>query len=301
MAGRAMKVFVAGGTGAVGRYALPALVKQGHAVAALVRSREKALQVQSQGAVPAQVDLFDATGLAFAVAESDAVVNLLTHIPPVDDMGRREAWAENDRLRTEGSARLVHAALRAGARRFVQESIAYTYPDRGDAWIDERTPLDTAPVTDSVAPAERNARRFAASPGNTAVVLRFGWFYGPGSDQSAALLRAARSNDGPTFGPRDHWIGSLHFEDAAAAVVAALGVPGGAYNVVDEPVRWADFAAALAEAVGGAPWLRRARFVDMGLTMTRSQRVSSRRFREATGWTPTYLSVREGWRAVAAG
>jgi nucleoside-diphosphate-sugar epimerase len=93
----------------------------------------------------------------------------------------------------------------------------------------------------------------------------------------------------------------LHFEDAAAAVVAALGAPGGAYNVVDEPVRWADFAAALAEAVGGAPWLRRARFVDMGLTMTRSQRVSNRRFREATGWIPTYPSVREGWRAVAAG
>jgi nucleoside-diphosphate-sugar epimerase len=295
-----MRVFVAGGTGAVGRYALPALVEQGHAVAALVRSREKAEQVKSQGVVPARIDLFDATALAFAVSESDAVVNLLTHIPPVNDMGRREAWAENDRLRLEGSARLVHAALRAGARRFVQESIAYTYPDRGNAWIDEDTPLETAGVTESVAAAERNARRFAASPGHTAVVLRFGWFYGPGSDQSAGLIKAARSNDGPTFGPREHWIGSLHFVDAAAAVVAALAAPGGAYNVVDEPVRWAEFAAALGAAVGGPPWLRRPRFADMGLTMSRSQRVSNRRFREATGWTPTYPSVREGWRAVVA-
>ena len=294
-----MKVFVTGGTGAVGRYALPALVKQGHAVTALVRSREKAAQVRAQGAVPAQLDLFDATALAAAVVGCDAVVNLLTHIPPVKDMGRREAWAENDRLRSEGSARLAEAALRTGARRFVQESIAYTYPDRGDAWIDEKTPLETEGVTDSVAVAERNARRFtAAAPGNTAVVLRFGWFYGPGSDQSAGLVAAARTDDGPTFGPREHWIGSLHFTDAAAAVVAALGAPGGAYNVVDEPVRWGDFAAALAAAAGGAPWLGRARFVDMGLTMTRSQRVSNRRFREATKWAPSYPSVREGWRAV---
>jgi nucleoside-diphosphate-sugar epimerase len=91
-----------------------------------------------------------------------------------------------------------------------------------------------------------------------AAILRFGWFYGPGSDQTAGLIDAARSDVGPTCGPRDHWIGSLHLEDAATAVVAALGAAGGTYNVTDEPVRWGEFAEALGRAVAGeAPWLRR--------------------------------------------
>jgi nucleoside-diphosphate-sugar epimerase len=129
-------------------------------------------------------------------------------------------------------------------------------------------------------------------------VLRFGWFYGPGSDQTAGLLEAALGDDGPTLGPREHWIGSLHFEDAAAAVVAALRAPRGTYNVTDEPVTWGDFAAALGRAVGGPPWLRNARFGALAGTMGRSQRVSNRRFREATGWVPRHASVREGWPAV---
>ncbi|HEU5262628.1 MAG TPA: hypothetical protein VFU41_14510 [Gemmatimonadales bacterium] len=80
-------------------------------------------------------------------------------------------------------------------------------------------------------------RRFAESRRrNVAVVLRFGWFYGPGSEQSATLVEAARGPTGPILGPRGHWIGSLDFEDAAAAVVAALDARDGAYNVTDNPV-----------------------------------------------------------------
>ena len=298
-----MKVFVTGGTGAVGRFVVPALVAEGHDVTVLARGAEKAAQVERQGGVPTQVDLFDPDGLATAVAGHQAVLNLATAIPPMRKMDQSDAWAANIRIRTEGSANLVEAALRGGVDRFVQESIAFTYGDRGDNWIDEDTPLETAGLTD-VTTAEANARRFAESrPGNVAVVLRFGWFYGPGSEQTASLVAAARGQAGPRFGPRDHWVGSLHFEDAAAAAVAALDARDGTYNVSDDPVTWGEFAEALGRAVGEAPWLRvperlASVFGDRAETLYRSQRVSNRRFREATGWASRYPSVREGWPAV---
>jgi 2-alkyl-3-oxoalkanoate reductase len=112
---------------------VPALVAQGNDVTVLARSAEKSAHVASQGAVPARVDLFDPGALATAIAGHGGVVNLVTHIPPVGQNGK----APGRGLRTTAfaprvSARLVEAALDAGARRFVQESIAYNYPERGD-------------------------------------------------------------------------------------------------------------------------------------------------------------------------
>ena len=189
-------------------------------------------------------------------------------------------------------------------RRFVQESISFTYPDRGDEWIDEETPLAPAGPTGTVPAAEAGARRFGeAAESNVAVVLRFGGFYGPGSAHTDAVLAAARRHVGPALGPADHWVASLHLRDGGRAVAAALGVDAGTYNVADEPVTWRDYAEAVGAAVGEAPWLRlpgglATLFGDRGGTLHRSQRVSSRRFREASGWSPGYASVREGWPAV---
>ena len=151
-----MKVFLTGGTGAVGRFVVPALVARGHVVTVMARSAEKAAQVKGQGGIPARVDLFDPGGLAAAVAGHQAVLNLATAIPPMHRMGSADAWAPNSRIRTEGSTNLVKAALGAGVERFVQESIAFTYRDRGDAWIAEDAPLETDALTDSSVVAEAN-------------------------------------------------------------------------------------------------------------------------------------------------
>jgi nucleoside-diphosphate-sugar epimerase len=117
------------------------------------------------------------------------------------------------------------------------------------------------------------------------------------------MLAAARRHAGPALGPADHWIGPLHLESAGDAVAAAIDAPGGIDNVAEEPVTWREFAEALGSAVGEAPWLRlpgrvAETFGDRGGPLHRSQRVSSRRFMEATGWRPRYPSVRDGWTAV---
>src|SRR5215211_6629769 len=136
-----MKIFVAGATGVVGTPTVTELVAAGHDVTGVARRPASAAQLRAAGATPVTVDLFDPAAVRAAVAGHDAVVNLATHIPPMKDMAKPEAWLENSRLRSEASTNLVDAALAAGARVYVQESVAYLTEGGGDAWIDEAAPL----------------------------------------------------------------------------------------------------------------------------------------------------------------
>src|SRR5262249_62311737 len=101
------------------------------------------------------------------------------------------AWAENDRIRRVASANLVDAAIAGGATRFIQESFAPAYPDRGEAWIDERTPLAPVRLNRSLVDAERAAQRFSGGA-RTGIVLRFAAFYGPDSWFTRDLIRYVR-------------------------------------------------------------------------------------------------------------
>jgi nucleoside-diphosphate-sugar epimerase len=299
-----MKVFVAGGTGAVGGHAVPALVQQGHTVTALARTADKARGLTEQGATPVAVSLFDPSALAAAFAGHDAVINLATAIPPMRRWLSATAWQVNDRVRIEGSAAVVDAALAAGVGRLVQESVAMLYRDQGARWVDEDAPVDRYPMARGNLAAEANACRFSAA-GGRGVVLRFGWFYGPGAAHSEQLLALARRHLGLVLGPPDGYVSSIHVADAAAAVAAALRAPAGTFNIVDdEPLTKREYAKALARAAGKAMWLRgpgRAGLLlgDRLTSLTRSLRVSNARFRAATGWAPRYPSAWEGWIATA--
>jgi nucleoside-diphosphate-sugar epimerase len=295
-----MRVFVAGATGVLGRRAVPALAAAGHDVTALVRSPAKAALVRSLGATPVEVSLFDPDALRAAVAGHDAVCNLATHIPPLAKAAKPESWAENSRIRSEGSRNLVDAALAAGATGYVQESIAFLYGEHGDEWIDAGTAAiaESAP-TGPVRAAEAEAARFAAA-GGRGVVLRFGGFVAPDSDQTLAILRSARRGFAVEPGRPDGWFPSIAAGDAATAVVAALAAPSGTYDVVDdEPLRRRDARAALASAVGRRRLYTLPSAKRVAGPLADSQRVSNRRFRETTGWAPRVPSLRLGWPATA--
>ena len=134
-----MRVFVAGGTGVLGRRAVARLVAAGHEVTGVSRSPERDALLESLGARPVRVDLFDADAVRAAVAGSEAVVNITTKIPPLAQMARDSRGHENERIRREASGILVDAALAAGAAVFVQESLAFMYGEHGDEWIDAAT------------------------------------------------------------------------------------------------------------------------------------------------------------------
>ncbi len=301
-----MRIFVTGATGVVGRRAVPLLIGRGHRVTAVGRTPEKRAELERMGADPVALDLFDRTAVQGAVGGHDVVVNLATHIPPSGaKLFLRASWRENDRLRREGSATLADAARAAGVGRFIQESFGPIYADGGDRWLDESWPLRPVRYNRTILDAERSAERFGAG-GGVGVVLRFAAFYGPDAGHVHDLIGMVRKGWAPLPGSPNGFVSSVSHDDAAAAVVAALDIPGGGYNVGDdEPLRRREMVDALASLLGVAPprfppaWVVK---LGGGLAelMARSIRISNRKLREASSWVPRYPSIREGWRATLA-
>jgi nucleoside-diphosphate-sugar epimerase len=292
-----MRIFVTGATGAIGHRVVDRLVPH-HAVTAAARSASKADQLRAAGATPVEVDLFDPDGLRRALAGHDVVINLATHIPPTRQAARKKAWLENDRIRRDGSANLVDAAIANSVSRYVQESFAPLYVDQGDRWITEDGERADGPFTPAVDAAEANTARFTEQ-GGVGVVLRFAMFLAPESGQIADLIKVARRGWMPVPGAPDAYLSMIHADDAADAVVAALDAPAGIYNVVDdEPVTRATMADQLATAVGRARLHPMPRLVTRLMAsrvpqMVTSQRMSNERFKAASGWHPAHASLRD--------
>jgi nucleoside-diphosphate-sugar epimerase len=299
-----MKVFITGATGVIGRRAVPLLVAAGHAVTAVERSCVGAAHIAHVGAQPIELDLFDARAVRAAVAGHEAVINLATHMPETTlKMLLPGAWTENDRLRSEGARNIAEAALAGGAQRLIQESFAPVYPDCGGKWIDESVRIAPERYNRTVADAERTAERFTQA-GRDGIVLRFAAFYGADAMQFNDLVRALRLGIAPLPSSPAAYISSISHDDAAAAVVASLAAPAGAYNVSDdEPLTRRAYFDTLAALIGAPPprippvWLAPL-FGSAGRLMARSQRIANRKLRAATGWAPRYPSVREGFAAT---
>jgi nucleoside-diphosphate-sugar epimerase len=218
---RPMRLLVTGGTGVLGRALLPLAVESGHAV---IAPRH------------AELDLFDLAAVRDAVRGADAVLHLATRIPALDDIDNPAAWRENDRLRTDATSILVAAALATTTSVFVQPSITFVYPEEAPA--DEDTPIgDVHPTMASALVAERQALRFTAE-GRRGVVLRLGLLDGPGTGHDDPL---------PIFGA------TLHVADAARALLAALTLPAGIYNVCRDGERVSN--ARISEVAGWRPLL----------------------------------------------
>jgi nucleoside-diphosphate-sugar epimerase len=301
-----MRVFVSGATGVVGRRVVPLLVSHGHSVTALVRSPSTRKNLEQTGINCAAVDLFDVAALKSAVSGHDAIVNLATHMPSQAwQMVFQRAWRQNDRIRTEGVANLVEAALSSRIGTLIQESFALTYPDGGDQWIDEITPLEPASYNRTVLDAEKSVEKFCSRNG-TGVVLRFAAFYGPDAMQVRSYIDGLRKGWALLPGRPDGYISSVSHDDAATAVVAALGAPPGVYTVADdEPVRREVYFGSLAAELGlkapkFLPGWTTPLFGSVGRAMARSLRLSNHKLKNATGWTPRFRSVCEGWPVVIA-
>ena len=301
-----MEVLLTGATGAIGRPAVRRLVEAGHGVHAVARDSVKAQRLRDAGAEPVAVDLFDPGAVTAAVDGVDAVLHLATNVPTLAKMALPSAWRTHNRLRTEATRLLLDGARAHGVTRFVKESITFTYPDRGSDWIDESVePDDSVKMLRPTLEGERLIARFGAD-GGRGVVLRFGLFYGPENRATDEALRLARLRIGMAAGAPGGYVSSIHVDDGAAAVVAALDAPSGVYNVVDdEPLTRREYTDAFAAAfdlphlrITPAPVLRLVGGAG-ARALTASQRVANRRMRETTGWAPAYASAREGWAAIA--
>jgi nucleoside-diphosphate-sugar epimerase len=308
-----MRVFVAGASGVIGRRLVPMLIEQGHQVTGMTRSAEHAQKLSELGAQPAVCDVYDAGDLQaqMAAAEPQIVVHELTDLPPAFNPRRLgEQLAGNNRVREEGTRNLVAAALAAGARRMVAQSIAFAYPPVGDGLKTEDDPLfDDAPE-----PWRRSVQALhvledsvTKTEGLEGVVLRYGFFYGPGSayDSDGYYAREVRRRRFPIIGKGGGVFSFIHVDDAAAATVAAVerGAPG-IYNITDdEPAPLREWLPVYAEAVGAKSprrvpkWIARiAAGQYMTQLATELRAASNARAKAELGWAPRYPSWRQGFR-----
>jgi nucleoside-diphosphate-sugar epimerase len=309
-----VRVFVAGATGVIGRRLVPALLAAGHDVTAMCRSEESAGQARAAGAEPAMADALDAGAVADAVAQAhpDAVVNQLTALPKRIDPRRIERdFERTDRLRSEGSRILAGAARGAGVQRLLAQSIAFMYESGPDGALhSEQDPL----VIDPPSSFARSADAVKTLEGTTleagGTVLRYGYFYGPGSAiaPDGSIVADLRRRRMPVVGSGAGVWSFVHVDDAAAATILALGAPPGVYNVVDdEPAPVAQWLPALAKAAGAPRPMRVPAFLtrlaagEYGVTaMTRAQGASNERAKRELAWEPAHRSWREGFAAALA-
>lgn len=249
-----MNIFVAGGSGAIGRFLIPRMAQAGHAVTVLTRSAAKARAIEAMGARAVVGDVFDSTALEalVAAASPEIVMHQLTAFGAKD----ADPLAETIRIRTEGTCNLVKAAQAAGARRLVTQSISFICRPTGAASTDERTPLHLQGpgAVGQLAQAVAELEQRTLDSGLEAAVLRYGWFYGPGTnfDPADTIPAAIRKGRMPLVGDGGSTYSFIGLADAAAATMQALGQGSGIYNIVDDepaPLReWLPFAAQLLNA-----------------------------------------------------
>jgi nucleoside-diphosphate-sugar epimerase len=293
---RTMKIFVTGATGVLGRPVVARLVTAGQSVRGLSHSAESADTLRQLGAEPIAADLYDVASLRAAMSGCEAVLHLATRIPSTSRAWRVSSWAENDRIRRDGTRNLVTAALDSTVTTFIYPSFAFVYPDSGDAWIDATTtaPAPTA-IQCSTLDAEAEVVRFASAAGRRGLSLRMGAFYGPDAPSARDQLHIARMGFAPLPGHPEDYLPCVWVDDAAAAAVSALTQgASGVYDIVDDnPLPREQIVAAMARAVGRKrlrtlpAWLMRLVGGPGAETLSRGLRISNRRFKAETGWMPT--------------
>jgi 2-alkyl-3-oxoalkanoate reductase len=307
-----VRVFVAGATGAIGRSLVAQLVEAGHQATAITRSKEKLGTLYERGAEPILCDVFDAgrLGTVVAQAEPEAVIDELTDLPQsliLRKLG--EYYAANNRVRREGSINLLDAARGAGVRRFLVQGSAYWYAQSGGAVKTEEAPLyldAPPPVGPSVRTIKEVEDAVLSAEGLEGVVLRYGFFYGPGTwyAKDGDVGRQVRKRRYPMIGHGEGTYSFIHVDDAASATVAALeGARPGVYNVVDdEPATAAEWMPVFAEALGAKRPPRVLAFVarlSVGGAIVKwtlgMRGASNEKIKRELGWHPQYKSWRQGF------
>ena len=289
----------------LGRKATGELVAAGHEVTGLGRGPRNTLRA----------DLLDGPAVLRAVdgLSFDAVVHAATALQG-RSMMRHQDMAATNALRTRGTANLLVAARRTGARRFVVESMmfGYGYGDHGDRRLSEDRDVFGPRGANSRLERHVGAMRTKEELAFTArdiegVSLRFGLFYGDGVTDTT-VLPMLRRRTLPAVADQGRVLAWTDIDDAARSVVAAVehGRPGQAYNIADDtPVGFGSHLRAVADAFGAPSpmtvplWLLYPAPLAHAIMGT-SLRLSTTKARRELGWKPTHPDCVQGLRELAS-
>jgi nucleoside-diphosphate-sugar epimerase len=306
-----VRVFVAGGSGVLGRRLVPQLVARGHQVTATTTSPAKLGLLAQLGADGVLMNGLDALSVrqAVAAARPDTVVHQMTAINPVHagkpDMKHMDRWfAITNRLRTEGTDHLLAAAEATGVSHVVAQGHASMNGAHEGGWVKtEEDPLDPRPA--KAAEAELRAIRYLEDAVLRVAggVLRYGGLYGPGAiDDQVELVRKRQF---PLVAGGTGYCSWVHLDDAAGATVLAVEQKAsGVFNIVDdEPAPASEWLPYLAACAGAKPpmrvpkWLARLLAGDVAVTMmTEGRGFSNAKAKRELGWQLRYPSWRQGFK-----
>jgi nucleoside-diphosphate-sugar epimerase len=300
-----VRVFVAGGTGVIGRRLVPQLVARGHQVTATTTSAAKLGLLEKLGADGVVMDGLDAmsVGEAVAVARPDTIVNQMTglsreHAGKPNLRKPDRFFATTNRLRSEGTDHLLAAAEATGVSHIVAQSFGAFNGIREGGWVKtEDDPLYTAAETKAI----EHLEDVVVTAGGA--VLRYGSLYGPGAtDDQVKLLRRRMF---PLVGGGTGYFSWVHLDDAASATVLAVEQQAkGVFNIVDdEPAPVSEWLPYLAACAGAKPprrlpaWLARLLAGEMVVgMMTEGRGFSNAKAKRELGWEPRYPSWRQGFK-----
>jgi nucleoside-diphosphate-sugar epimerase len=304
-----MRVFVAGGTGVIGRRLVPQLVARGHQVTATTTSAGKLRLLEQLGAEGIVMDGLDAAsvGEAVAAARPDAIVHEMTALSVAyagkPNMRRADRFfATTNRLRSEGVDHLLAAAEATGVSCFVAQGHASMNGLREGGWVKtEEDPLEVIEGTKAINHLEDVVVKAGGA------VLRYGGFYGPGADDDQVKL--IRKGLFPLVGSGTGYVSWVHVDDAASATVLAVEQKAkGVFNIVDdEPAPVSEWLPYLAECAGANPprrvprWLARLLAGQMVVgMMTEGRGFSNAKAKRELGWELRYPSWRQGFKEEVA-
>jgi nucleoside-diphosphate-sugar epimerase len=305
-----VRVFVAGGSGAVGRRLVPQLVAHGHQVTATTTSAAKLGVLEQLGADGVVMDGLDAlsVGEAVAAARPDAIVHQMTalsaaHAGRPDLKHPDRFFATTIRLRSEGTDHLLAAAEATGVSHVVAQSFGAFNGIREGGWVKtEEDPTDPGPAgARKGTEALRHLEDVVVKAGG--VVLRYGSLYGPGAiDDWVELVRRRQF---PLVGGGTGYISWVHLDDAASATVLALEQDAaGVFNIVDdEPAPASEWLPYLAACAGAKrpmripAWVARLLAGEMAvIMMTEGRGFSNAKAKRELGWELRYPSWRQGFK-----
>lgn len=302
-----MRILILGGTGVIGHYLVPLLVQRGHQVTALARTDRSAELPRHLGASIVMGDILSAATLPAAVSGQDVVIHAATSIPRTFP-GKPAEFAQNDRIRREGTANLLAAMRAAGIGRLVTQSIVWVHGDQRGAWIDEDGPLKPSRLAQSAADLESRTRAWEKETGGAAQILRCAALYAAEAFHTREILERLKKRLAPIIGNGENYQCFAHAADIASAFALAAESrhPGATYFVTDdEPVRLGDYLRWLAKASGAPEPMRVPQFMarmalgqEMFDAYSASLRCRNDRIKQALGWSPKYPTFRDGYAEV---
>ena len=309
-----VRVFVAGGGGALGRRLVPQLVARGHQVTATTTDPAKLSLLEQLGAVGVVMDGLDAVsvGEAVATARPEVIVHQMTalsaaHAGKPDLKHPDRFFATTIRLRSEGTDHVLAAAEATGVSHVVAQGFGAFNGIREGGWVKtEEDPLDPGPAS---------ARKGTEALGHLedvvvkagGAVLRYGSLYGP--DAIDDWVELVRKRQFPLVGRGTGYISWVHLDDAASATVLALEHKAtGVFNIVDdEPAPASEWLPYLAACAGAKRPMRVPRWVarllagDMAvIMMTEGRGFSNAKAKRELGWKLRYPSWRQGFKEELA-